>query len=61
MRVILDIPFESITGEAYEPIKEIHITLPCNATTRDLVHAFKTIMYAETYTGDTIEETFNEQ
>ena len=58
MKVTIDIPFESITGEPRDEIDELNITLLPNSSLEELVQAFKTIMYAQTYHPDTIEETF---
>ena len=58
MKVTVDIPFKAIYGLGDPYIEELHLKLPENATLEELVHAFKTIMYAQTYTSDTIEETF---
>ena len=58
MKITIDLPFKSLTGTHSPDIEELHIKLHANATLEELVHAFKTIMYAQTYTSDTIEETF---
>jgi hypothetical protein len=47
-------------GASTEPITEIALTLPAGSSMEEMVTAFKTVLYAQTYNPDTINRAFGE-
>ena len=58
MKIIIDIePVKNgWGGAASEDIREMHLTLPPSPSIEDMIHAFRAVLYAQTYHPDTIDE-----
>jgi len=58
MKIIINTPHNLDFGEIREPFDEVELTLPEEATLQEMVTAFKTALYAQTYHPSTIDGVF---
>jgi len=59
MKVIINIPTDYF-GSTRDAIDEVELTLAPNPDLEEMVQAFKTVLYAQTYHSDTIDRAFGE-